>query len=71
VAEVDVGAHDRFGVADLLGDPAGLPVQRNRPVQLAEVVQARPQGAEGVGLLGPGADRPCDRDRLLAIGNGL
>jgi hypothetical protein len=46
-------------------------VQRDGLVQLAEVVQACPQGAEGVGLLGPGLDRPCDRDRLLAIGNGL
>jgi hypothetical protein len=38
VTQVGIGAHDRLGVADLLGDPAGLPVQSSGPVQFAEVV---------------------------------
>jgi hypothetical protein len=70
VAEVHVGAHDSLGVTDLLGDPASLCVQGDRPVGVV-VVQAGAENVERTGLLGPGADRTSDRDRLFGAGNGL
>jgi hypothetical protein len=71
MVEVDVGAQDALGVADLFGDPAGFPLQRGRTVQLAEVVHAHPERAERVGFLDSGPDITGDPDRLLAPWNGL
>jgi hypothetical protein len=69
VAEVHVGGHHRLGVADLLGDPAGLPVQGDRPVRVL-VVEAGAEQVERAGLLGSGAGLPGNRDGLFAVSNG-
>ena len=52
-----VGFDQGLGVPDLLGEPAGLQVQGDRPVQLSRVIQTGRQDAERPRLLGPSPDQ--------------
>ena len=66
VGEIDVRAFQADAIADLLGEPQGLPKMRETLLAAAEVGEVAAEHGERSDLRLACADTPSERERLLA-----